>query len=145
MKQTSALLSYRLPHSSRLAEGRFTSSKAFMVSLTPLFSPPLILRIPLHFTTLFLRLPLFHFHHNSTLSLSNLDNYRWCACLFSLIVLRQSPTPKSVVSVKYLSDLRVRLLSSFCSACSRMVSDWMRGSDRARNWNETFGRSQIMV
>ena len=47
---------------------------------------------------------------------------RWFACQYSPIVLRQSPTPKSVDDDKLWSDLPVRSWSSSSDACNSMVS-----------------------
>lgn len=53
-------------------------------------------------------------HHHTT--------SRWCACQYSPIVLKQSPTLKSGVEDKSLSVRPQRSLSSFFDACNSMVS-----------------------
>ena len=59
----------------------------------------------------------YHFTHNVLLFVS-----RWCACLYSPIVLRQSPTPRSVDDDKYWFVPLRRWLSSSSDACNSMVS-----------------------
>ena len=66
---------------------------------------------------------------------------RWFACQYSPIVLRQSPTPKSVDDDKLWSDLPVRSWSSSSDACnstvrfSRLVPVFVREEMKDRRTN----------
>ena len=68
-----------------------------------------------------------------------IPNHRWFVCQYSLIVSRQSPTPRSAARGRSSSALRPRSLSNSSSRCSNTVSflmnlPFMFGIGIERNW-----------
>lgn len=68
-----------------------------------------------------------------------IPNHRWFVCQYSLIVSRQSPTPRSAARGRSSSALRPRSLSNSSSRCSNTVSflmnlPFMFGILIERNW-----------
>ena len=78
-----------------------------------------------------------------------IPNHRWFVCQYSLIVSRQSPTPRSAARGRSSSALRPRSLSNSSSRCSNTVSfltnlPFMFGIGIERNWRRPVEAAAVV-